>query len=133
MMELPTGNAARGLGSGQAWYRVPIWIQKSWGPWTSYGGGGYAVNRAPGMRNYFFAGWLLQRDVSASLSLGAEVFSQGEASNADRGTTLFNFGGYYSFTSDFSLLFSAGHSIGGVMHRIVYFGLYRTWGPAGSM
>ena len=39
MFELPTGNADRGLGIGKAWFKLPLWLQKSWGPWTSYGGG----------------------------------------------------------------------------------------------
>ena len=30
----------RGLGNGRAWCKIPLWIQKSWGPWTTYGGGG---------------------------------------------------------------------------------------------
>src|SRR5665213_887398 len=35
MFELPTGNAAKGLGVGKTWYKVPLWIQKSVGPWTT--------------------------------------------------------------------------------------------------
>ena len=38
MFEIPAGNAARGLGVGKTWYKVPLWAQKSFGPWTSYGG-----------------------------------------------------------------------------------------------
>ena len=40
MFEIPTGSAARGLGVGKTWYKVPLWVQKSFGPWTTYGGGG---------------------------------------------------------------------------------------------
>ncbi|MCL5671252.1 MAG: hypothetical protein M1423_08160 [Acidobacteria bacterium] len=39
MFEMPTGNANRGLGVGQLWARIPIWIQKDFDPWTTYGGG----------------------------------------------------------------------------------------------
>jgi hypothetical protein len=31
MIEIPTGDADRGLGNGRAWFRLPIWAQKSWG------------------------------------------------------------------------------------------------------
>ena len=33
MFEIPTGNADRGLGVGKTWYKLPIWVQKSFGPW----------------------------------------------------------------------------------------------------
>jgi len=46
LLEIPTGDANRGLGNGRAWGKLPIWLQKSWGPWTTYGGGGYAINPA---------------------------------------------------------------------------------------
>ena len=29
MLELPTGNAAKGLGGGRTWYKAPLWAQKS--------------------------------------------------------------------------------------------------------
>lgn len=127
MVELPTGSAARGLGNGQAWYRLPLWIQKSWGSWTTYGGAGYTINRAPGMRNYPFAGWLLQKQLNASWILGAELFSQGADTQGGAGRTLLNAGGNYNFDPDFSLLLSAGHSIAGERHAIAYLGLYWTW------
>jgi hypothetical protein len=79
-LELPTGSAARGLGNGQVWARLPVWAQKSWGPWTSYGGGGYAVNRAPEMQSHAFGGWLLQRDFGKRLTLGGEIYSEGRNS-----------------------------------------------------
>ena len=56
MFEMPAGNAARGLGVGKTWYKLPIWVQKSSGPWTSYGGGGETIVNAPGYRSYAFAG-----------------------------------------------------------------------------
>ncbi|HET7649112.1 MAG TPA: transporter [Gammaproteobacteria bacterium] len=128
MIEVPTGSAARGLGNGQAWYRVPLWVQKSWGSWTSYGGAGYTINHASGMHNAWFGGWLLQHDVSDKLTLGGEVFRQGPDAYGSRGYSLVNLGGYYNFKPDFSLLFSAGHTFTGDSHQVAYLGLYWTWG-----
>jgi hypothetical protein len=131
MIEVPTGSAARGLGNGRAWYRLPLWIQKSWGPWTSYGGIGLDLNRAPGMRDAGFGGVLLQRDLSTHLTLGGEVFRQEAQSTSGRGYTLVNLGGFWNFTTDFSLLFSGGRSADGERHTVAYLGLYWTWGPSG--
>jgi len=85
MAELASGNAAKGLGNGRTWYRLPVWIQKSWGPWTTYGGGGVALNGAPGMQNYGFGGWLIQRDLSPKLTLGGELFTQGASAAGGSG------------------------------------------------
>ncbi len=130
MVELPTGNASRGLGNGQAWFKIPLWMQKSWGPWTTYGGGGWAINHAPGQRNYAFGGWLLQRDLSKELTLGGELFAQGADSQAARGFVVANIGGFVNFTPAFSLLFSAGGSVRGARQTVAYLGLYWTWGSS---
>jgi hypothetical protein len=129
MIELPSGNADLGLGNGQVWARLPLWIQKSWGPWTTYGGGGYELNRAEGARSCFFGGWLLQRALSKRLTLGGEVYATGADTVGGAGSTILNAGGYYNFEPDFSLLFSLGHTFAGERHAIAYVGLYWTWGP----
>jgi hypothetical protein len=132
MVELPTGDADRGLGNGRTWYRLPIWLQKSWGEWTTFAGGGYVINPAPDQRDYGFGGWLLQRRISRRLILGGEAFLQGATAVGDRSTTFINFGGYYNVTPEFSILFSAGHSVIGADHLIGYLALYWTWGLSDS-
>jgi hypothetical protein len=132
MFELPTGNTNQNLGNGKLWMKLPIWLKKSWGKWTSYGGVGYALNSAiymnVAMRNYPYAGWLLQRNINEHLILGVEIFSQGAVSQPTRPFTIINAGGYYNFTKNFSLLFSAGHSVSGEQHLASYLGLYWTGG-----
>ncbi|MGH8094094.1 MAG: transporter [Chthoniobacterales bacterium] len=127
MAELPTGDESRGLGNGRTWYRLPLWVQKSWGPWTTYGGGGAVVNPAPGQRDYPFGGWLVQHNIGKHLILGGEIFAQGPDTGSDKGFGALNFGGFYNFNEHFSLLFSAGHSVVGDRHTLWYFGLYETW------
>ena len=127
MVELPTGDAGRGLGNGRAWFRLPLWLQKSFGPWTTYGGGGAALNSAPGQHDYPFGGWLVQRDLGDHLTLGGELFAQGRTTDQDQGFAAVNLGGYYKFTDHFNCLFSAGHSLAGSQHTLWYFGLYWTW------
>jgi hypothetical protein len=129
MLELPTGNASRSLGNGRLWARLPLWLQKRWGPWTTYGGGGFALNRAPDARDYLFASWLLQRDLSARLTVGGELYTHGADTREGGRTAIFNAGGYYNFKPDFSILFSLGHSFAGEHHTVGYLGLYWTWGP----
>jgi hypothetical protein len=130
-LELPSGDARRGLGNGQVWARLPVWIQKSSGPWTTYGGGGAVINNAPGFRNYPFGGWLLQRTISQKLTLGVEVFAhggEGPDSPSPRGSTMVDLGGFYNFNPGFSLLFAAGQAVAGQSETYAYLSLYWTWG-----
>jgi hypothetical protein len=129
LAELATGSSARGLGNGRTWYRLPLWLQKSWGPWTTYGGGGFDLNSAPGQRNAAFAGWLVQRDLGKHLTLGAELFQQDATTTGGRAYTLANAGGSLNFSEQFNLLFSAGRSVSGERHTIWYLALYWTGGP----
>ncbi len=133
-VELPTGDASRGLGEGKTWYRLPLWIQKSWGPWTTYGGGGEVVQHAPGYNNYPFAGWLVQRDLSKKLTLGMELYghaAEGLASTSTEASTLADLGGYYTFREGFQLLFAAGRSVAGQAETYTYLAFYWTWGNYG--
>ena len=130
-LELPTGNSSRGLGVGRTWYRLPLWVQKSWGPWTTYGGGGAVVVHAPGYSNYGFAGWLLQRTITRKLILGTEIYGHGAAgaaSTSTRSSTMADIGGYYTIHEGFQLLFAAGHSFVGQGETYTYLALYWTWG-----
>jgi hypothetical protein len=125
--ELPTGSPRRGLGNGRTWFQLPLWLQKSWGPWTSYGGGGAMLNSAPGQRDRPYGGWLVQRDFSKHLTLGGECFAQGRDMDNDKGFAALNFGGSYNVNEHFSLLFSGGHNIVGDNHTLWYFAFYWTW------
>jgi hypothetical protein len=132
MFEISTGSAARGLGVGRTWYKLPLWAQKSFGPWTTYAGGGVTLNNAPGYRNYPFAGWLVQRDLGKKWTLGSEVFyhgPEGPLPPQTRPSTLVDIGGYYKFRDPgFQLLFCYGHSVIEQTENYAYLGLYWTWG-----
>jgi hypothetical protein len=131
-VELPSGSASKGLGVGATWYRLPLWIQKSWGPWTSYGGGGETLVPVEGARNFPFAGLLVQRQINKKLILGSELFGHG-ATAADSGSsTMLDAGGFYEFKEGFDLLFAGGHSIVGQAETYAYLALYWTWGPHGK-
>lgn len=131
MVELATGSARRGLGNGQTWYRLPLWVQKSFGAWTFDGGGGVIVNPAPGMYDASFGGALAQYTFDPRWTLGAELLRQNALAADQPGYTLLDVGGYLNVTQNFSLLFSAGGSVAGARHAVAYLGLYWTWGPHG--
>jgi hypothetical protein len=130
MFEIPTGDAAKGLGVGRTWYKIPLWAQKSYGPWTTYGGGGEVIAHGNGYRNYSYGGWLLQRDLGKKFTLAGETFYHGLELAGARYSTLVDLGGYYKFHGDesYQLLFCYGHSASGQTETYAYLGLYWTWG-----
>jgi len=111
LIELPTGNADRNLGTGHTRLFVPVWVQKSIADWTTYGGGGYWINHGADNRNYWFFGWLLQRKINDKLAVGGEIFHQTADKIGGAESTGFNFGGTYDFTEHYHLLFSGGRGI----------------------
>jgi hypothetical protein len=117
LVELPTGNADRGLGAGYVRAYFPVWLQKSFGDWTTYGGGGYWLNQGDDTvnRNYWFFGWLVQKQVTKQLAIGAEIYHQTStvafgATNPiyTQTATGFNVGAIYDFDNDHHLLVSVG-------------------------
>lgn len=114
-LEAPTGDSARGLGTGRTHAFVPIWVQKDFGDWTTYGGGGYWINPGPANKNYWFVGWVLERKITDKLMLGVELFHQTpNAIGTGIGvaqSTGFNIGGIYDFTEHYHFLFSFGKGL----------------------
>ncbi|MGB8365565.1 MAG: hypothetical protein ACLQUZ_14250 [Rhizomicrobium sp.] len=116
LVEVPTGDAKRGLGAGEWQEFLPLWVQKDFGKWTTYGGGGYWINPGPGNQNYWFFGWLLQCQVTDDFALGAEVFHQTSSMIGRSASSGFNVGGIYDFTEHYHLLFSSGR--GGTLYAV---------------
>jgi len=126
-VELPTGNKDKGLGSGYAQIFLPIWIQKSFGNWTTYGGGGYWINPGPGNKNWGFIGWLIQRRFNEYITLGAEVFHFTPRQQGGRSETQFNLGSVIDLNNTHHLLLSFGRAIQGTNLFQNYFGYQLTF------
>ncbi len=129
IVDIPTGNNTLGLGGGHYRAFLPIWFQKSWGPWTSYGGGGYWINPGSGNKDYWWFGWQVQRDLFKALTLGGEVFYNTPTAKGEGGQTGFNIGAIVNFTDEHHLLFSAGRDIHGPNRFFSYIAYQLTIGP----
>jgi hypothetical protein len=106
---LPTGSKERGLGAGTTQVLLPIWVQKSFGPWMTYGGAG--LHLASGDDDVV-AGWLLQRKLRGMIALGAEVFFTFPL-NDNPVELQVNLGLVVDFSDRHHLLASAGPAFGG--------------------
>jgi hypothetical protein len=110
---LPTGDKDQGLGGGETKTFLPLWLQKSWGEWKTYGGGGYWINPGTDNKNYWFFGWEVQRDITKQLTLGAEIFHQTRSEEGGENSTGFNVGAIINFSELHHVLLSAGSDISG--------------------
>jgi hypothetical protein len=119
----PTGNHARGLREGRTAFVLPLLAQKSWGKWTLYGNVGYWWQAAAATRDYFYAGSVLEREMTDRLMLGAELFGNLPKERAANSNFAFNVGGTWKLSDHFNLLFSAGRDIVGDTHAMAYFGV----------
>jgi hypothetical protein len=132
-VEIPTGNADRRLGAGHTQVYLPIWLQKAWGPWTSYGGYGWWRNPGDGNRNWTYTGWLLQRDLGEHLTLGVEAFRTTAMTWSGLAATGFDVGGQVNLTPMHHLLFSAGRNVTGATQTYFYLGYQLTTGTFGNL
>ncbi len=102
---LPTG---RGAEAGRVQLFLPIWLQKDFGPWSLFGGGGYQINPGAGNRNYWTGGLGITREIGDRLSVGAEIYHQTPDEVPGRSFTGANIGLTYRLNDTWSVLLSAG-------------------------
>ncbi len=128
LVELPTGSAAKGLGNGVAQFFAPLWLQKTFGAWTTYGGAGYWVNPGSGNRNFWFLGWQAQYALGA-VAPGGEVFHTSARRVGGAGETRFNLGLVADLSDVQHLIASAGLRFGSPPAGQFYAAYQLTFGP----
>jgi hypothetical protein len=107
----PVGNQKLGFSSGHAQIFLPLWLQKDFGPWTAYGGGGYWINPGVGNRNYGFVGAALWRKTTDRLHLGIEIFHQSSPALAVKASTGLDVGVIYDLSETWHVLAAVGSGL----------------------
>jgi hypothetical protein len=125
IVEIPTLNNTE-FGNGSVQIYLPIWIQKSWGKFTTYGGGGYWINPGVDNINWFYAGWQAQYDFSKVITLGTEIYYHSKDAKDSRHASGITIGGSLNFTEKCHFIFSVGHSILNDNYTTSYVGLLWT-------
>jgi hypothetical protein len=129
LLEVPT-ETNRNLGSGGNLQTfLPIWLQKSTGKWTAYGGGGYWINPGEQNRNWWFTGIVIQRQVLPNLAPGVELFRGTSQQAGQSAETGFNLGMVWDLSDVQHIMFSAGPAFGGPNQLQGYFAYQLTFGP----
>jgi hypothetical protein len=120
-LEVPVGAAVDGVRTGQPRLFLPLWLQKSVGRLTTYGGAGYWINPGTGNRNWWFVGWQAQVKVTRFLAPGAEVYYVTADRAGGRGDLRFNVGFVLDLGEHHHVLASAGRSLVGDTRLQGYF------------
>jgi hypothetical protein len=108
LVELPTTSGESLVGSDHMQTFLPVWIQKSWGKFTTYGGAGYWINPGNNNKNSAFVGWQGQYDFSETISLGGELYYESPDTKDASYNVAFKVGGFLNFNKENHLLFSIG-------------------------
>ncbi len=103
---LPT--ATNGMGAGRVTGFLPVWVQKDSGPWSVFGGGGYAINPGAGNRDYWTGGVAVTRQFGERWLLGVEADRQGSDTVDGRASTALGVGAILDIPGPLRLLASGG-------------------------
>ncbi len=99
------------VGDRHASVLLPIWFGKDFGKWSTFGGGGCALNNGGDGQDYCLAGWALTREVTPNLHLGTEIYHQTAGTRGGRASTGVGFGATYDLSENYHLMASAGPGI----------------------
>ena len=104
-------SASRDVGDRHAAFLLPVWVEKDFGKWSTFGGGGCALNNGGGGRDYCLAGWALTREIVPALHLGAEVYRQSAGTRGGRASAGLSVGATYDLSQNYHLMASFGPGI----------------------
>lgn len=105
-MTLPT--ASNGMGASKVNGLLPIWVQKDAGPWSVFGGGGYAIHSGLNNHDYWTVGIAATRQLGSHLVVGAEADRQGADTVGGEASSSLGLGAIYQFKAPLRLLASGG-------------------------
>jgi hypothetical protein len=108
-IDLPT--AAHRFSDGPASFFLPVWAEKDFGPWSTFGGGGYDVHPGAGNRNFWLVGWAVTRQITDKLQLGGELYRQTADTVNAKAFTAVGLGFTYQMTEHVALIGSGGPSL----------------------
>jgi Putative MetA-pathway of phenol degradation len=106
---LPSASSA--IGERHASLLLPIWLERDWGQWSAFGGGGCEINRGGSSQDFCEMGLAITRQIVPNLQLGLEIFHQTPDTQSGVATTSLGVGVRYDLNDNFHLLGYLGRGI----------------------
>jgi len=69
-------SSAGAVGPRHASLLLPFWLERAWDDWSTFGGGGCAINRGGDSKDFCLMGWTLTRQILSELQIGIEIYHQ---------------------------------------------------------
>ncbi|MBV9045241.1 MAG: transporter [Alphaproteobacteria bacterium] len=104
---LPTASDPA-LGDNHPALFLPLFVEKDFGDWSVFGGGGCTINRGSASHDFCEGGIVLTRRVLPDLSLGVELFHDTGAEMGSVHSTGLGFGAIYDLSETWHLMASGG-------------------------
>jgi hypothetical protein len=104
-------SAASDVGAHHASFLLPLWMEKDWGPWSAFGGGGCEINRGGDSQDFCETGLVVTRQIVPNLQVGLEIFHQTADTKGGLPTTSIGAGFHYDVNDTFHLLGYLGRGI----------------------
>jgi len=117
---LVLGSLSREVGDTRPALFVPVWIGRDGKGWSTYGGGGCTFRHERGTTTACQAGWVVTRDLTDRLHVGAEIVHQTPAQTGDRASTAIGAGVTYDLNDHYHLLAYAGPNLQNVSQTARY-------------
>lgn len=127
---LPSGSAL--VGEKHFSLLLPVWVERDWGRWSAFGGGGCVISRGGDSQDFCLAGWALTRQVLPDLQLGAEMVHRTADTRGGRATTGLGAGLRYDLSDNYHLLAYAGPGLQNAAMAAARPGAPRSFSPSRS-
>lgn len=90
---------------------LPLWVGRSGDGWSTFGGGGCTVLHDSESLTGCQAGWVVTRDLTPSVHVGAEIVHETPSTKGDRATTAIGAGVTWDLNEHYHLLAYAGPNL----------------------
>lgn len=97
-------SASSRVGDSHTSVLLPIWLQRDFGEWSTFGGGGCVVSRGADTVDFCLGGWALARQVAPHLQVGAELVHSAADAPGGRASTAVGAGLRYDVNDNYHLL-----------------------------
>lgn len=104
-------SASPDVGEQHMSFLFPMWVEKDWGKWSAFGGGGCEINRGGASENFCLMGAAITRQIIPSLQVGLELFHQTPDTHGGEATTSIGTGFRYDLSENFHLLGYLGRGV----------------------
>jgi len=99
---LPSGSSR--VGDNHPALLLPLWFEKDWDEWSTFGGGGCQLQHGEDARNFCMASWALTLQVVPKMQLGVEIVHQTADRKEGHASTGMGAGFRYDLSEHYHLL-----------------------------